>query len=135
MNNGDVPMNTFRSLEDLSRFREEIHLRKREAARRGDVQILVSLGTCGIAAGALNALRAVRSQVELDGLNNVTISQIGCIGLCRHEPIVEVIIGESPKVTYGGVTPEVARRIVREHVLGGQVVSSFVIESVPYPSI
>ncbi len=128
-------MKTMRSLEDLKRFREEIIERRRARAGQGEVQILVSLGTCGIAAGALGALRAVRAQVEADGLKNVSISQTGCIGLCRHEPIVEVIVGDAPRVTYGKVTPEVARRIVREHVLGGRIVSAFVIESIPYPSI
>ena len=48
---------------------------------------------------------------------------------------LEVITGESPGVTYGKVTPYVARRIVREHVAGGKIVSEFVIESIPFPSI
>jgi NADP-reducing hydrogenase subunit HndB len=128
-------MRTFTSLDELNRFREEIIEKRRRAAERGHIQIFVGLGTCGIAAGALEALAAVKDQVQAQGLEDVSILETGCLGLCRHEPIVEVVIGESPRVTYGRVTPEVAGRIVREHVVGGKVVSEFVIESLPFPAI
>jgi NADP-reducing hydrogenase subunit HndB len=128
-------MKTIRSIEDLNRFRQEIIEDKRRNAGLGNIQVLVSLGTCGIAAGALEVLNAVRQQVQADGLKDVSISETGCVGLCKHEPILEVIAGESPGVTYGKVTPYVARRIVREHVVGGKIVSEFVIESIPFPSI
>jgi (2Fe-2S) ferredoxin len=128
-------MKTFTSLDELNRFREEIIEKRRQDAERGHIEIFVSLGTCGIAAGALGALAAVKEQVQAQGLKDVSISETGCLGLCRHEPIVEVVVGESPRVTYGGVTPEVARRIVREHVAEGRVVSEFVIESLPFPAI
>lgn len=128
-------MKTIRSLEDLNRFREEIIDEKRRNAGLGNIQIVVSLGTCGIAAGALEVLKAVRQQVQADGLENVSISETGCVGLCKHEPILEIVAGDSTRVTYGRVTPYIARRIVREHVVGGKIVSEFVIESIPFPSI
>lgn len=128
-------MKTIRSLEELNRFREEVIEEKRRKAGLGDIQIFVSIGSCGIAAGALDTLEAVRQLVEVDKIRNVTISQIGCIGLCKHEPILEVIAGDSARVTYGRVTPEVVKRIVREHVIGGRVVDEFVIESTPFPTI
>jgi NADP-reducing hydrogenase subunit HndB len=116
-------------VEDLQRFREEvIEARKRRAAL-GQVQIVVGLGSCGIAAGALDTLRAVQQQLEAGRLGQVQVTQTGCAGLCKYEPIVEVLAGDSPKVTYGRVTPDVARRILREHVLGGKIVDEFVVES------
>ena len=36
-------------------------------------------------------------------------------------------LGEQPKVTYGKVTPERAQQILKEHVVGGQVVKSLVV--------
>jgi len=45
----------------------------------------------------------------------------------QKEPIVQVVVGEQSKVTYGNVTPDVARRIMREHVVEGKVVESNVI--------
>jgi len=128
-------MTKIRSLEDLNRFREEAVKERQRKAGLGHVQIIVSLGLCGIAAGALDTLQAVRQMVEEEKLKNITISETGCIGLCKHEPILEVIAGDSPKVTYGRVTPEVARRIIRSDIMDGRVVEEFLIESIPYPTI
>jgi len=121
-------MQAIRSLEDLKRFREEVIEEKKRQANLTSIQMIVSLGSCGIAAGALNTLKAVQQQIKADHLAGVLVTQTGCAGLCKYEPVVEVIAGESPKVTYGKVTPEVARRILREHVLGGKVVQEFVVE-------
>jgi NADP-reducing hydrogenase subunit HndB len=128
-------MKKIRSLEDLNRFREEVIEEKQRKASSGEVQVVVSLGTCGIAAGALETLKAIQQQVKAEGLKHVSITQAGCIGLCKHEPILEVIVGDAPGVTYGRVTPEVAQRIVREHIMGSKVVKEFVIESIPFPTI
>lgn len=118
-----------RSLEDLNRFREQIVEVKQRDASLGQIRVVVNLGSCGIAAGALDTLKAVQQLIKDDQLDKITVSQVGCVGLCRYEPIVEVIAPDSAKVTYGRVTPEVVQRIVREHALGGQVVEEFVIET------
>lgn len=128
-------MKKIKSLEDLHRFREEVIAERQRKSSAGEVQVIVNLGACGIAAGALETLEALRQQVKAAGLKNVTITQSGCIGLCAHEPIVEVMIGDSPGVTYGRVTPEVARRIVQEDILDHRIVEEFVIESVRYPTV
>lgn len=128
-------MKKIRSLEDLNRFREEVIEEKQRKASAGEVQVVVSLGACGIAAGALETLKAVQKQVKAEGLKNVSISESGCIGLCKHEPILEVILGDSPGVTYGRVTPDVVQRIVREHILDQRIVEEFVIESIRFPTI
>ncbi len=120
-------MSTIKSLEDLKRAREEA-LKKREAkATSGTAQIIVGMGTCGIAAGARDAMKAILDTIEKDSINGVIVSQTGCIGLCEKEPIVQVIIGEEPKVTYGKVNPDVAVKIVREHVVNHKVVEDHVI--------
>ncbi len=130
-----MPIKTIRSLEDLKRFRDEALEAKNRQASLGEIQVIVSLGSCGIAVGALDTLKAVQQQIEANQLKDISISQTGCIGLCKHEPILEVIVGNTPKVTYGRVTPEVVGRIVREHILGGRIVEEFVIESIPFPTI
>jgi NADP-reducing hydrogenase subunit HndB len=60
-------------------------------------------------------------------LSGVVVKQTGCIGLCEWEPIVEVVVGDEPKVTYGKVSPERAKRIIHEHVMARKVVTEFVI--------
>lgn len=120
-------MATIKSLEDLIKAKEEA-LKKRELkATSGAVQVIVGMGTCGIAAGARDAMKAILETIEKDAIAGVIVTQTGCIGLCEKEPIVQVIVGEQPKVTYGKVTPEVARKIVKEHVVDGKAVTSNVI--------
>lgn len=128
-------MKTIRSLEDLNHFREEIVEKRQRQAELRHIQVIVSLGTCGIAAGALDTLNTVRQMVEDEKIKNVTILESGCIGLCRDEPILEVIVGDGPRVTYGRAVPETARKIMRSHVIEGKVAEEFVIESLPFPTI
>lgn len=120
-------MPVVKSLDDLKRVREEA-LRKREAKlAEGRAQIVIGMGTPGIAAGARDTMKAILEYIEQERVEGVLVRQTGNIGLDSWEPIVQVVVGEAPKVTYGRVTPAVARRIMREHVLDGQVVTEHVI--------
>ena len=55
------------------------------------------------------------------------MSQTGCIGMCRLEPMVDVILPGKEKVTYVKVTPEMVSRIVAEHIVNGRVVTEYTI--------
>lgn len=121
-------MTTIKSLEDLKKAREEA-LRKRDVKiASGTAQVIVGMGTCGIAAGARDTMKAILDTIEKDGLNGILVTQTGCIGLCEREPIVQVIIGDQPKVTYGKVDPEVAKQILKDHVINGKPVADHVIQ-------
>jgi len=122
-------MSAVKSLEDLKRLREEALEKRKVKTASGAVQVIVAMGTCGIAAGARDTMKSILKSIETRGLSGITVTQTGCIGQCEKEPIVQVVIGESAKVTYGKVTPEVAERILNEHVLGGQVIQEHVIEA------
>ncbi|MFH1523363.1 MAG: (2Fe-2S) ferredoxin domain-containing protein [Chloroflexota bacterium] len=120
-------MPTVRSLEDLKKIREEA-LKKREIeSAAGGVQIVVGMGTSGIATGARDTLEEILAIIEEKHLVNITVRQTGNIGLDSWEPIVQVFKGEYPPVTYGKVTPFVARRIMEEHVLDGQIVNDYIV--------
>lgn len=120
-------MPAIKSLDDLKRIREEALEKKKVKSSSGGVQVTVAMGTCGIAAGARDTMKAILTKIEEDQLPGIIVTQTGCIGMCEREPIVQVTIGEQPKVTYGKVTPQVAERILKEHVLAGQVVTEFVV--------
>lgn len=120
-------MTTLKSLEDLKRLREEA-LKKREAkTTQGQVQVTVAMGTCGIAAGARETMKAILEEIETKNLSGIIVTQTGCIGQCDKEPIVMVTVGDQPKVTYGKVNADVARQIMNEHVVGNKVVGNHVI--------
>jgi NADP-reducing hydrogenase subunit HndB len=120
-------MPTIKSLDDLKKVREEALQKKKIQTESGKARVIVGMGTCGIAAGARDAMKAILDTIEKDSIQDVVITQTGCIGMCEKEPIVQVEIGDQPKVTYGKVTPEVARNIIKDHVVGGKVVSNHVI--------
>ena len=120
-------MPTVKSLDDLKKIKEQAAQKREIKTASGQAQVTVAMGTCGIAAGARDTMKAVLETIETDSLQGIVVTQTGCIGLCEWEPIVQVTIGEQPKVTYGKVTPERAQQILKEHVVGGQVVKSLVV--------
>jgi (2Fe-2S) ferredoxin len=120
-------MSTIKSLDDLKKMREAALEKRALKTASGQAQVIVAMGTCGIAAGARETMKAILDTIEAENLSGITVSQTGCIGLCEKEPIVQVVIGDQPKVTYGKVNPEVARRIMHEHVTGGKPVAENVI--------
>lgn len=119
-------MTAIRSLEDLDRFRNKVRQKKLEQATQ--TRVIVGMGSCGIAAGAAKTYQAIQALIESESIQGVYLSQTGCNGLCRHEPIVQVATGGHNLVTYGKVTPEKARRIIKEHVQGNQVVKEYLVE-------
>ncbi|RPI82499.1 MAG: (2Fe-2S) ferredoxin domain-containing protein [Chloroflexi bacterium] len=121
-------MSPVKSLDELKRLREEAIQKRNARATFGNAQVIVGMGTCGIAAGARETMKAILGTIEKDNLNDIVVTQTGCIGLCEREPIVQVVVGEGPKVTYGKVTPQVAEKILKEHVVGGNVLKEHVIE-------
>ena len=120
-------MAPIKSLDDLKRVREEALEKRRVKSASGQVQVIVGMGTCGIAAGARDTMKAILEFIEKSATTGIIVTQTGCIGQCEKEPIVQVVIGDQPKITYGKVNPEVARRIMQEHVTDGEIVSDHVI--------
>lgn len=118
-----------KTLEDLKKLREEALEKRRVKSASGQVQVIVGMGTVGIAAGARETLKAILEFIETETLSDIIVRQTGNIGLDSMEPIVQVVIGDQPKITYAKVTPDVARRIMKEHIQGGQVVKDNAIEA------
>ncbi len=116
-----------KSLEELKKIREEalekITLRNQETTTR----IVVGMATCGISAGARPVLMALVEEVNKRKLSDVTITQTGCIGVCRLEPIVEVYRQGEEKVTYVNMDPEKAKKIVADHIVNGRIVNEYTI--------
>lgn len=117
-----------KSLEQLEAIRAK--MKKQLSIRQDDennIRVVVGMATCGIAAGARPVMTAFLEEVEQRGLTNVTVSQTGCIGVCRLEPIVEVHIPGQEKVTYVKMKPEMVPAIVEEHLINQNVVTGYTI--------
>jgi (2Fe-2S) ferredoxin len=77
--------------------------------------IKVGMSSCGIAAGAQRIFDLLREEVA-KAHPEVAVLRCGCNGLCYAEPLVEVCTDGVPPVLYGRVTPDIAHRIVEEHL-------------------
>lgn len=117
------------TLEDLRKLRnkKKDELDKRDSEGK-DVHIIIGMGTCGIAAGAKDSLDAFLDEIDREGVDNVTVKQTGCMGLCYVEPTVEVKVPGMPDTIYGNVDADTARRIVRKHILGGKLVNEHIFD-------
>jgi (2Fe-2S) ferredoxin len=122
-------MPTIKSLEELNRAREQALQRQQMKATPGNIQVIVGMGSCGIAVGARDTMNSVLEFIETEKLNGVTVTQTGCSGLCEQEPILEVVLGDQPKVMYGRVDAQVAQKIMKQHVQNGQPLRQNVIEN------
>jgi len=111
------------TLADLKKLRDD---KKKEIVKRDSdgktTQIIIGMGTCGIAAGAKDAFGAFLDEIDALGLTNVAVTQTGCMGLCYAEPTVEVISPDMPAIVYGNVKGDLAKRILKEHVSEGKII-------------
>ncbi len=117
-----------KSLADLQAIRaktlENINMRKDD---KNAARVVVGMATCGIAAGARPVMLKFLEEIKEKDLQHVTVSQTGCIGMCRLEPMVDVILPGQEKVTYVKVKPDMVDRIVKEHLMGGTPVAEYTI--------
>ena len=120
-----------KTLEELAQIRDRMKNKVALREGTGEIRVVVGMATCGIAAGARPVLNAFVEQVANQNLGDkVTVTQTGCIGMCRFEPIVEVFEGEKERVTYVKVKPEMVPEIIKEHLIGGKPVTKYTIGAV-----
>ncbi len=117
-----------KSLEELRALREKMKSQtdNRSVAGSDETVIKVGMATCGIAAGARPVLEALLDEADKRQLHNVSISQTGCIGMCRLEPIVEGF-KDGQKYTYIYMTADKARKVIADHVVNGNPCKEYLI--------
>lgn len=120
-------MPAIKSLEQLKRMCEETLEKKQTDVNRGTIQVIVTMGTCGIAVGAGDTLKSILNYIETEKVSGVTVKLVGCIGLCQQEPILQIVFGDQSRVMYGRVDAQVAQKIMKQHVRDGQPVEEHII--------
>jgi len=115
-----------KTVEDLKRLREQFKS-ETQIRHASGIQIIVGMGTCGIAAGAREVMSAILDEIAKRKLQDITVRQTGCIGMCEKEVLVDVVRPGEPRITYGGVTPAAVSKIIAEHVVNGNIVEELVV--------
>ncbi len=117
-----------KSLAELQAIRnrmiEQVNMRKDDNI---DTRVVVGMATCGIAAGARPVMLEFVEELKRRGIDNVTVAQTGCVGMCRLEPMVEVYVKGQEKVTYVHMSPDKVARVVTEHIVNGRPVEEYTI--------
>ncbi len=101
---------------DLSKFRKS-----RTSSHKGEV--IISMGTCGIAAGGDRVYDLFKSELKEKGLDSIKLNKTGCLGMCFCEPNLIVKLEGMPDILYGNVDEKVALLIMSEHLTKKRVLS------------
>lgn len=115
------------SPQDLKNLRDRLKGTTDLRGQPKEVQITVHMGTCGIAAGARDVLEQLASDCAQANLDNVTIRNSGCIGLCDREPMMTVIDKNGQSFRYGKLDRKKVHEIVQKHLLSNEPVLSYIV--------
>lgn len=123
-------MAKIKSLADLKKLKTEleskVNLREQGENIENLVQVRVAMATCGIAAGAKDTMNYMLKKLKEDGINNVVITQTGCMGKCHSEPTIEVILPKKEGVTFGNVDAKKAEEIIERYIKNGELVDGII---------
>ncbi len=105
-------------------------------------KIFIGMATCGLGAGAKGVLASIEHELEKQKLQ-AEIVRTGCIGMCTHEVLVDVVFPGRSRVTYGNVKSTTVPQIVEEHIGKGEAVKKLALSQmqvsngtdVPYEGI
>jgi NADP-reducing hydrogenase subunit HndB len=114
-----------KNLEELRQLRQQLQ-KDVKARTEAQATVTIGMGTCGIAAGAREVMQTILDQLAAQGVD-AHVTTVGCIGMCSQEPLVDVQIGDAPRITYGNVTRDMAARIVEEHLVHNRVIQEWVV--------
>ncbi len=92
-----------------------------------NIKVIVGLGSCGIAAGAMKTFREFGRIKESDRLD-FELRKTSCIGMCYREPLVE-IIDESGSYLYGDVDTKKVDEIIEKHIKNLSPVPEYIVSS------
>ena len=101
---------TFEEIQNRAKTEWEA-LEKSEKPR-----ILIGTATCGRSAGALNVLQAINAELAKRSVDAI-VMQVGCIGLCYLEPLVDIIKPGRPRICYSNITPEIVPELIEDYLI------------------
>ncbi len=111
--------------EDLEKIKAKV-TREHTLTREGvPVEITLHLGTCGIAAGGEEVLKALYEEIERSEREDIRVIVAGCFGLCSSETNMVVRRFGEEAVLYGDLTADKTREVFQGHVLRGEIQKAY----------
>lgn len=117
------------TIDDFKKLRKDA-LRDIRVRSQTGTKIIIGMGTCGIAAGARETMRAILEELNKRQID-AQVTTVGCIGMCAFEPLVDVEQAGGARITYGKIQAEKVPRLIEEHLIHGRVVEDWVVARLP----
>jgi NADP-reducing hydrogenase subunit HndB len=114
------------TIDDLKKIKEETAKSMSLRGGKANVKITVHMGTCGIAAGAREVMKALMEEMAQADRQDIQVFAAGCMGKCSSEPNVTVEIQNAGPVVYQKMDSDRMRQVFHRHVLSGEVQKDFV---------
>ncbi len=116
-----------KSREELRLHREQVRAELKKNDNNADlIQVLIGMGTSGIAAGAPAVQAALIEQAALHDITNIQLRKVGSLGLDFAEPVIEIRMANMPDTIYGPMTAELVPEIIEKHILDRELVGRYV---------
>ena len=111
--------------EDIDKISERMRSVTNLRDGAGRAKITVHMGTCGIASGSRKILSGFLSELDKTGADDIIVTTSGCAGLCSREPMTTIELKDDPPVKYVDLTEEKVKKIFKEHVMDGNIISEY----------
>ena len=85
--------------------------------------IRIGNAICGKAAGADQVIDAVRGELRRHDIE-ATVSEVGCLGLCYAEPLLDITLSNGSRLFYGNVSPGKVPAIIYSHLVRNEPVAN-----------
>ncbi|MBN2563647.1 MAG: NADH-quinone oxidoreductase subunit NuoF [Phycisphaerae bacterium] len=82
--------------------------------------IYVGAGSCGRAAGATEVIEEIKQHLKKKKVN-ARVIEVGCIGPCYLEPLVDIQMPGRPRVSYSNMTPKHVAKILDSFLEGNGI--------------
>jgi len=123
-------MAKIKSLDELMKIKNDVKnkVSLREKGENVDylIQIKVAMATCGIAAGAREVMDYMIQETHRQGIDNVVVTQTGCMSYCYAEPTIEVTLPNQEPVVFGDVDETKAKEIIEKYLKAGELVDGII---------
>jgi len=101
----------------FQQIQEKARQEWREFGAADRPRVLVGASTCGQAAGAGEVIAAAQSYLAREKIE-AQLHEVGCLGMCYAEPLVELAKPGAPRILYGNVEPESVERLLQDYFRG-----------------
>lgn len=110
-----------KSLDELRKLRaslkDSVDLREKGESTSDVIEVLIGMGTCGIAAGARDTFNELLIELEKKNIKNCKVISVGCLGQCSLEPTVQVNMPNREPLIYGKITQEKVQELVQKVII------------------